>query len=136
MLRAAHRTLLPACQCAALSGAVPCVRRTNTRTRTAALWTAAFPRVAAATGAVRTSPTRPLPDSAARGRRRRYLCSLQDLTDAPFRVVDEINQGMDKYNERNVRPRSPAACTPRCTLVRCEVVCYPPWDRRASESPA
>ena len=125
MLRAAHRTLLPARQSAALSGAVQCVRRTNTRT--AALWTAALPRVAAATGAVRTSPTRPLPVSAARGRRRRrYLCSLQDLTDAPFRVVDEINQGMDKYNERNVRARSPAACTPRCTLVRCLRGCVLP----------
>ena len=31
-----------------------------------------------------------------------YLVSLQDLTRCPFRVVDEINQGMDPVNERNV----------------------------------
>ncbi|KAL9265485.1 Structural maintenance of chromosomes protein 5-like protein, partial [Drosera capensis] len=29
-----------------------------------------------------------------------YLVSLQDLTSCPFRVVDEINQGMDPINER------------------------------------
>ena len=31
-----------------------------------------------------------------------YLLSLQGLTDCPFRVVDEINQGMDPRNERKV----------------------------------
>nr|XP_018914242.1 PREDICTED: structural maintenance of chromosomes protein 5 [Bemisia tabaci] len=31
-----------------------------------------------------------------------YLLSLQELTDVPFRVVDEINQGMDSSNERRV----------------------------------
>lgn len=31
-----------------------------------------------------------------------YLLSLQDISKAPFRVVDEINQGMDPRNERNV----------------------------------
>jgi len=31
-----------------------------------------------------------------------YLISLQDLTPCPFRVVDEINQGMDPYNERMI----------------------------------
>ena len=31
-----------------------------------------------------------------------YLLSLQGLTDCPFRVVDEINQGMDPKNERKV----------------------------------
>ncbi|CAI7924729.1 unnamed protein product, partial [Closterium sp. NIES-54] len=31
-----------------------------------------------------------------------YLVSLQDLTRCPFRVVDEINQGMDPTNERNM----------------------------------
>lgn len=30
-----------------------------------------------------------------------FLNSLQGLTNAPFRVVDEINQGMDSKNERN-----------------------------------
>ena len=29
-----------------------------------------------------------------------YLMALQGLTSAPFRVVDEINQGMDERNER------------------------------------
>ena len=29
-----------------------------------------------------------------------YLMALQDMTSAPFRVVDEINQGMDPINER------------------------------------
>ena len=31
-----------------------------------------------------------------------YLLSLQELSRAPFRVVDEINQGMDVENERKV----------------------------------
>ena len=31
-----------------------------------------------------------------------YLLSLQELSRAPFRVVDEINQGMDVTNERKV----------------------------------
>lgn len=31
-----------------------------------------------------------------------FLNSLQGLTEAPFRVVDEINQGMDSKNERTV----------------------------------
>ena len=31
-----------------------------------------------------------------------YLMALQSLARAPFRVVDEINQGMDPRNERQV----------------------------------
>ena len=31
-----------------------------------------------------------------------YLLSLQKISDCPFRVVDEINQGMDATNERTV----------------------------------
>uniref|UniRef100_A0A1X7TU81 Structural maintenance of chromosomes protein 5 n=2 Tax=Amphimedon queenslandica TaxID=400682 RepID=A0A1X7TU81_AMPQE len=31
-----------------------------------------------------------------------YLMALQDITNCPFRVVDEINQGMDSINERSV----------------------------------
>mmetsp|Transcript_45867 Transcript_45867/g.74839 ORF Transcript_45867/g.74839 Transcript_45867/m.74839 type:complete len:983 (-) Transcript_45867:11-2959(-) len=31
-----------------------------------------------------------------------YLISLQNLTNCPFRVVDEINQGMDARNERAI----------------------------------
>ncbi|KAF1925401.1 P-loop containing nucleoside triphosphate hydrolase protein [Didymella exigua CBS 183.55] len=34
-----------------------------------------------------------------------YLMALQDLARAPFRVVDEINQGMDPRNERMVHER-------------------------------
>lgn len=34
-----------------------------------------------------------------------YLMSLQTLTRSPFRVVDEINQGMDPRNERLVHSR-------------------------------
>lgn len=29
-----------------------------------------------------------------------YLMSIQELASAPFRLVDEINQGMDRRNER------------------------------------
>jgi chromosome segregation ATPase len=31
-----------------------------------------------------------------------YLMSLQELARSPFRVVDEINQGMDPRNERMI----------------------------------
>ena len=31
-----------------------------------------------------------------------YMMALQNLTSCPFRVVDEINQGMDAQNERRV----------------------------------
>lgn len=34
-----------------------------------------------------------------------YLLSLQSLAQAPFRLVDEINQGMDPRNERLVHSR-------------------------------
>ena len=40
-----------------------------------------------------------------------YLMALQDMAKAPFRVVDEINQGMDPRNERLVHARMvDAAC--------------------------
>lgn len=50
-----------------------------------------------------------------------YLVSLQDLTNCPFRVVDEINQGMDPINERKmfhqlVRSASQPN-TPQCFLL-------------------
>jgi structural maintenance of chromosomes protein 5 len=42
-----------------------------------------------------------------------YLMALQELAKAPFRVVDEINQGMDPRNERLVHGRMvDAACRP------------------------
>jgi Fe-S cluster assembly ATPase SufC len=34
-----------------------------------------------------------------------YLMALQDMARSPFRVVDEINQGMDPRNERMVHER-------------------------------
>jgi hypothetical protein len=39
-----------------------------------------------------------------------YLMALQDLTSSPFRVVDEINQGMDERNERLVIDRIVRSC--------------------------
>ncbi|CAI9102992.1 OLC1v1001399C1 [Oldenlandia corymbosa var. corymbosa] len=50
-----------------------------------------------------------------------YLVSLQDLTNCPFRVVDEINQGMDPVNERKMFQQLVRAAskpnTPQCFLV-------------------
>ncbi|GLJ07233.1 hypothetical protein SUGI_0062420 [Cryptomeria japonica] len=50
-----------------------------------------------------------------------YLVSLQDLTNCPFRVVDEINQGMDPINERNMFQQLVRAAsqpnTPQCFLL-------------------
>ena len=40
-----------------------------------------------------------------------YLISLQELTSAPFRVVDEINQGMDPINERKIFKRMTKAAS-------------------------
>ena len=40
-----------------------------------------------------------------------YLMSLQSLTRSPFRVVDEINQGMDPRNERLVHSRMVASAS-------------------------
>ncbi|KAJ7982247.1 structural maintenance of chromosomes 5 [Quillaja saponaria] len=50
-----------------------------------------------------------------------YLVSLQDLTNCPFRVVDEINQGMDPINERKMFQQLVRASsqpnTPQCFLL-------------------
>ncbi|KAL2927106.1 Structural maintenance of chromosomes protein 5 [Bienertia sinuspersici] len=50
-----------------------------------------------------------------------YLVSLQDLTTCPFRVVDEINQGMDPVNERKMFQQLVRAAsqpnTPQCFLL-------------------
>ncbi|KAL2461210.1 Structural maintenance of chromosomes protein 5 [Abeliophyllum distichum] len=50
-----------------------------------------------------------------------YLISLQDLTNCPFRVVDEINQGMDPINERKMFQQLVRAAsqpnTPQCFLL-------------------
>jgi chromosome segregation ATPase len=39
-----------------------------------------------------------------------FLMALQDMTTSPFRVVDEINQGMDESNERLVFDRVVKSC--------------------------
>jgi hypothetical protein len=39
-----------------------------------------------------------------------FLMALQDMTTSPFRVVDEINQGMDEANERLVFDRIVKSC--------------------------
>eukprot|EP01083_Nonionella_stella_P178140 628452_1 len=41
-----------------------------------------------------------------------YLLSLQQVTTVPFRVVDEINQGMDPINERRIMQILNFECTP------------------------
>ena len=42
-----------------------------------------------------------------------YLTSLQTLTPAPLRLVDEINQGMDKTNEAMIFTQiAKTACEP------------------------
>jgi structural maintenance of chromosomes protein 5 len=42
-----------------------------------------------------------------------YLVSLQDLTECPLRLVDEINQGMDPTNERMIFEEvTKSACKP------------------------
>ena len=50
-----------------------------------------------------------------------YLISIQDLTAVPFRVIDEINQGMDPKNERMVfKQLVESSCrpgTPQCFLL-------------------
>ena len=42
-----------------------------------------------------------------------YLLSLQTVTTVPFRVVDEINQGMDPTNERRIMTILNHECKPR-----------------------
>ena len=50
-----------------------------------------------------------------------YMIALQAFTSAPFRVVDEINQGMDARNERKVFKRmvdaASAPGTPQCFVI-------------------
>jgi len=44
-----------------------------------------------------------------------YLLSLHEITKCPFRLVDEINQGMDPENERKVfEIMQTIACRPNC----------------------
>lgn len=43
-----------------------------------------------------------------------FLLSLQELAKSPFRVVDEINQGMDAHNERLVHSLIVDTATQSC----------------------
>jgi chromosome segregation ATPase len=50
-----------------------------------------------------------------------YVVAMQDLTECPFRLVDEINQGMDPRNERAIFAQvvraSTSGCLPQFFLV-------------------
>lgn len=62
-----------------------------------------------------------------------YLLALQDLASTPFRVVDEINQGMDEMNERRThRFIVEAACKSdsQCFLVTPKLLMDLPYHRR------
>lgn len=62
-----------------------------------------------------------------------YLIALQGVTVTPFRVVDEINQGMDPINERKVFMQLvDAACrtgTPQCFLLTPKLLPDLPFTR-------
>ena len=55
-----------------------------------------------------------------------YLLSLQGITNTPFRVVDEINQGMDQTNERKVFQAmvdaSKTKVTSQCLLMTLKLI--------------
>ena len=57
--------------------------------------------------------------------------SLQSLTRSPFRVVDEINQGMDPRNERLVHARMVAIATGADELAPAALA---PSDRDGAET--
>ncbi|KAL4856314.1 Structural maintenance of chromosomes protein 5 [Chlorella vulgaris] len=65
-----------------------------------------------------------------------YLIALQGVTVTPFRVVDEINQGMDPINERKVFMQLvEAACgdgTPQCFLLTPKLLPNLPFTRDVS----
>ncbi|BDA44497.1 Structural maintenance of chromosomes protein 5 [Coccomyxa sp. Obi] len=62
-----------------------------------------------------------------------YIIALQYVTVCPFRVVDEINQGMDQINERKVFVRMvEAACrpgTPQCFMFTPKLLPDLPYTR-------
>ncbi|KAG9457404.1 hypothetical protein H6P81_001912 [Aristolochia fimbriata] len=65
-----------------------------------------------------------------------YLVSLQDLTNCPFRVVDEINQGMDPINERKMFQQLARAAsrpkTPQCFLLTPKLLPDLPYGHRCT----
>ncbi|EIE27053.1 P-loop containing nucleoside triphosphate hydrolase protein [Coccomyxa subellipsoidea C-169] len=62
-----------------------------------------------------------------------YIIALQHVTVCPFRVVDEINQGMDQINERKVFVQMvEAACregTPQCFMFTPKLLPDLPYTR-------
>ncbi|KAK9915722.1 hypothetical protein WJX75_003203 [Coccomyxa subellipsoidea] len=62
-----------------------------------------------------------------------YIIALQHVTVCPFRVVDEINQGMDQINERKVFIQMvDAACrpgTPQCFMFTPKLLPDLPYSR-------
>ena len=65
-----------------------------------------------------------------------YLISIQDLTKVPFRVIDEINQGMDPRNERKVfKQLVESSCrpgTPQCFLLTPKLLSELPYHPEVS----
>ena len=65
-----------------------------------------------------------------------YLISIQDLTKVPFRVIDEINQGMDPRNERKVfKQLVDSSCrpgTPQCFLLTPKLLSELPYHPEVS----
>ena len=60
------------------------------------------------------------------------MMALQGVTVSPFRVVDEINQGMDSVNERQVFKllcdAATAPDTPQCFLLTPKLLPYLPFS--------
>ena len=65
-----------------------------------------------------------------------YLVALQEVAAAPFRVVDEINQGMDPVNERKVFrllvDAATAPNTPQCFLLTPKLLPDLPFSREVT----
>ena len=65
-----------------------------------------------------------------------YLVALQKVAAAPFRVVDEINQGMDPVNERKVFKllvdAATAPNTPQCFLLTPKLLPELPFSREVT----
>ena len=61
-----------------------------------------------------------------------FLIALQGVTKTPFRVVDEINQGMDSVNERKIYNLLLASASdpasPQCILVTPKLLADLPFN--------
>ena len=65
-----------------------------------------------------------------------YLVALQEVASSPFRVVDEINQGMDQVNERKVFTllvnAATAPNTPQCFLLTPKLLPDLPYSKEVT----